>query len=72
MESWSNLASKLEFYLNVALTAQNDLATDEWKVKVSASGFKAFPKFGIYTKGKIVLQDWATGITLRNIKIKIL
>lgn len=63
---------KLEFYLNGALTAQQDLASDEWKAKVAASGFKVFPEFGKYTKGKIALQDWAKGITFRNIKIKTL
>lgn len=61
---------KIEFYLNGALTAEQDINTPEWKSMVSASGFKNFPEFGMHTKGRIGLQDWANGISFRNIKLK--
>jgi hypothetical protein len=31
---------------------------------------KIFPDFGKATKGHIGLQDWAKGVSFRNIKIK--
>lgn len=61
---------KIEFYLNGVLTAEQDLTTDEWKQKVQTTGFKHFPEFGKYTSGRIALQDWAKGVSFRNIKIK--
>lgn len=61
---------KMEFYLNGVLTAEQDLSTAEWKQMVGNSGFKNFPEFGKHTKGRIGLQDWANGISFRNIKIK--
>lgn len=60
----------VEFYLNGTLTASQDFNTHEWKEMVAASTFSRFPEFGKYTEGKIGLQDWAKGISFRNLKIK--
>jgi hypothetical protein len=61
---------KIEFYLNGVLTAQEDLKSEKWKKTVAASNFKTFPEFGKHTKGHLALQDWAKGISFRNIKLR--
>ena len=61
---------KIQFYLNGALTAEEDFTSDNWKKMVAESNFKGFPEFGKFTKGHIALQDWSKGISFRNIKIK--
>ena len=61
---------KAEFYLNGNLTARVDFNSDEWKELVASSGFKDFPKFGVATKGHIVLQEWTSPVWFRNLKIK--
>lgn len=61
---------KVEFYLNDTLTAAVDLTAQAWQDTVANSGFKTFPHFGKATKGRIALQDWATGISFRNLRIK--
>jgi hypothetical protein len=64
------VGGKTEFYLNGVLTAQQDFTSQAWFDKVSQSGFKKYPEFGKYIKGHVALQEWAKGISFRNIKIK--
>lgn len=61
-----------EFYLNGILTTRQDFTSEEWKTMIAQTHFKNFPDFGIHGKGHIALQDWAKGISFRNIKIKTL
>jgi hypothetical protein len=61
---------KVEFYLNGVLTASEDFKSEKWKKAVAGSNFKTFPEFGKHTKGHLALQDWANGISFKNIKIK--
>ena len=61
---------KTEFYLNGVLTAEQDFTSQSWFDKVKQSGFKNYPEFGKHTRGHIALQQWARGISFRNIKIK--
>ncbi len=61
---------KLTFWLNGIISSEINLNSDRWKELVAASNFKALPGFGKATSGHIVLQDWAKGISFRNIKIK--
>jgi hypothetical protein len=61
---------KVKFYLNGVLTTEEDFASKSWADKVAKSHFKQFPEFGKHTEGHIVLQDWSTGVTFRNVKIK--
>lgn len=60
----------VEFYLNGNLTASVDLHSEQWQQWVSQSNFKGFPEFGIATRGKIVLQEWSSPVSFRNIKIR--
>jgi hypothetical protein len=64
------LNGKIEFYLNGVQTVQQDLNSPAWLDMVGKSGFKNFPEFGRHTRGHIALQEWAKGISFRNIKIK--
>ncbi len=75
VEEWNEsrikqVNGKVEFYLNGALTAEEDFKSQGWMDKVMQTHFKNFPEFGKHTQGHIVLQDWAKGVSFRNIKIK--
>ncbi len=61
---------KVKFYLNEVLTAEMDFNSEEWKAAIKKSSFRDKPEFGVRTRGKIALQDWAHGVSFRNIKIK--
>jgi len=61
---------QISFWLNGTLTSQEDLTSAHWKEIVAVSSMKTFPDFGKATSGHIALQDWAHGISFRNIKIK--
>lgn len=61
---------EVTFYLNGSITATQDFKTPEWKTMVEASTFNRFPEFGKAMEGRIGLQDWAKGISFRNLKIK--
>jgi hypothetical protein len=64
------VGGKTEFYLNDVLTVKEDFTSQAWLDKVRASNFKTHPDFGKYTKGHIALQDWAKGVSFRNIRVK--
>lgn len=64
------VGGKTEFYLNGVLTAEQDFTSPAWLDKVKQSNFRNDPEFGKHTKGHIALQQWARGISFRNIKIK--
>ena len=61
---------KVQFYLNGTLTTEEDFGSAAWAAKIDRSHFKTFPDFGKHLSGHIGLQDWATGISFRNIKIR--
>lgn len=61
---------KLTFWLNGTLSAEEDLNSEDWKQRVAASNLGKFPMFGKATRGKIALQNWAKGVSFRNIKIR--
>lgn len=60
---------KVTYWLNGTKTAEMDFKSEEWKDLVNNSNFKTFPAFGQAIKGHIALQDWARGVSFRNIKI---
>lgn len=61
---------KIQFWLNDVLTVEEDLKSDRWKQLVDSSSLGKLPGFGKFTNGRIGLQDWAKGVSFRNIKIK--
>ncbi|AWW00635.1 3-keto-disaccharide hydrolase [Arcticibacterium luteifluviistationis] len=60
----------VSFWLNDVKTAEQDLKGEEWKEMVANSGFKTFEAYGKSTSGHLALQDWAKGVSFKNIKIK--
>lgn len=58
------------FWLNGVESASEDLNSERWKSLVAGSSLGKFPAFGKATSGKIALQNWAKGISFRNIKIR--
>ncbi len=63
-------AGKIQFYLNGTLTAEETIASTEWKNKIANSAFKDAPAFGKGTQGKIALQNWYFEARFRNMKIR--
>ncbi|MDF2157284.1 DUF1080 domain-containing protein [Algoriphagus sp. CAU 1675] len=61
---------KTQFYLNGVLTVEVDFNSQAWSDTVANSNFSKYPDFGKSTKGHIALQDWAKGISFKNLKIK--
>lgn len=63
---------KISFWLNGVMTAEEQIGSEKWNKIVSESKLAVFPDFGKAKKGHIGLQDWAKGVSFRNIKIKTL
>jgi hypothetical protein len=61
---------KLDFYLNGTNVVSTTMWDDNWKKMIAGSKFKNMQGFGIYKKGRIVLQDHGDMVWYRNIKIK--
>lgn len=61
---------KITFWLNGVLTGEEVINSDRWKELVAASNLGKFTSFGKAISGRIAFQDWAKGVSLRNIKIK--
>jgi len=61
----------VEHWLNGKQFASYELGSEEWKTKVKASKFAAWPEYGKATEGYIGLQDHGDRVAFRNIKIKI-
>lgn len=59
-----------KFFLNGVLTTEVDFKSQAWADTVANSSFSKYPEFGKSTKGHISLQDWAKGISFKNLKIK--
>lgn len=63
---------KINFWLNGVMTCETQIGDAAWQAMVANSKAAVFPDFGKSTKGHIGLQDWAKGISFRNIKIRII
>lgn len=60
----------VEHWLNDVKVVEYELWSDEWKKNVQNSKWKNHPKYGIFKKGNIGLQDHGGLAMFRNIKIK--
>lgn len=61
---------KCEQWMNGTKYCEYVKGSDDWKQRVAASKFSAFPNFGVPTKGHICLQDHGDLVSFRNIKIR--
>jgi Domain of Unknown Function (DUF1080) len=62
----------VEHWMNGVKVVEYELWSDDWKTRVAASKFKAWPDYGMAKSGHIVLQDHEAEVAFRNIKIKVL
>jgi hypothetical protein len=63
---------KINFWLNGIMTAEEQIGSERWKGLVANSKASVFPDFSKAKKGHIGLQDWAKGVSFRNIKLRII
>ena len=61
---------RVQFWLNGVLSAEEDFNSDSWKEMVATSNLGKFPGFGKAVSGRLALQDWAKGVSFRNLKIR--
>jgi hypothetical protein len=61
---------KLEFFMNGQKVLTTSLWDDHWEELIENSKFKKMEDYGIYKKGRIVLQDHGSDVWFRNIMIR--
>ncbi|HEX5831448.1 MAG TPA: DUF1080 domain-containing protein, partial [Gemmatimonadaceae bacterium] len=64
--------SHVEHWLNGTKMAEYELGSADWKARVAASKFAAWPHYGLATEGHIGLQDHGDWAAFRNIKLRVL
>ena len=62
--------SHVEHWLNGEKLVEYELWSDDWKQRVQASKFKAWPRYGMARAGHIALQDHGDWVAFRNIRIR--
>ncbi|MBX3485354.1 DUF1080 domain-containing protein [Phenylobacterium sp.] len=60
----------VEHWLNGVKVVEYDLGSDDFKAKVAASKFRAWPMFGKGATGHIALQNHGDAVAYRNIRIR--
>jgi hypothetical protein len=61
----------VEHWLNGTKTADYELWSPDWKAKVKASKFSAYPKYGLAKRGYIGIQgDHQGELQLKNFRIR--
>jgi hypothetical protein len=61
----------VEHWLNGTKVVEYEMWSDDWKAKVKASKFNAWPNYGLAKKGHIALQgDHRGELAFRNIRIR--
>jgi hypothetical protein len=61
---------KGEHWLNGVKVAEYDMTSPEFKARVAASKFKAWPQFAASPTGHIALQNHGDAVAFRNLKIR--
>ena len=60
----------VEHWLNATQVAAYELDSPEWRARVAASKFNAWPGYGRATSGHIALQDHGDRVAFRRIRIR--
>ena len=63
---------KVEHWLNGTRVATYDMTSADFKARVAASKFKAWPQFAASPTGHIALQNHGDAVGFRNIKLRVL
>ena len=64
------VGAQVEHWLNGTKVVEYELWTPAWKAGVQGSKFRAWPSYGLATRGRIGLQDHGDVISFRNIRIR--
>ena len=64
------IGNHVEHWLNGEMVLGYDLGSPDWKSRVAASKFAAWPAYGTLPAGHIVLQDHESAVDYRNIVIR--
>jgi Domain of Unknown Function (DUF1080) len=64
--------SHVEQWMNGQKVVEYELGSDDWKQRVAASKFAAWPAYGTAREGHIGLQDHGSWVAFRNMKIRTL
>jgi hypothetical protein len=62
--------SQVEHWLNGVEVAAYELGSSDWKARVAASKFRAWPGYGRAAAGHIALQDHGDRVAYRDIRIR--
>lgn len=63
--------SHVEHWLNGKKVVEYELGSPEWKAKVAASKFRAYPNYGLAQRGYIGIQgDHPGALSIRNVRIR--
>ncbi|WP_293451614.1 DUF1080 domain-containing protein [Phenylobacterium sp.] len=62
----------VEHWLNGVKVVEYDLGSDDFKARVAASKFKAWPQFAASPTGHIALQNHGDAVAFRDIRIRVL
>ena len=65
------VGNHVEHWLNGVKLVDYELGSADWRTRVAASKFAAWPAYGKATEGHIGLQDHGDRVAFRNIKIKV-
>ena len=60
----------VEQWMNGQKVVEYELGSDDWKQRVAASKFAAWPEYGTAREGHIGLQDHGSRVAFRNVKIR--
>jgi hypothetical protein len=60
----------VEHWLNGEKVVEYELWSADWKAKVQASKFAQWPRYGLETRGHIVLQDHDNEVWFRNLAVR--
>jgi hypothetical protein len=59
----------VEHWMNGEKVVEYELWSPDWKARVAASKFRAWPEYGMATSGHLALQDHGNPVSFRNLKI---
>jgi hypothetical protein len=62
--------NRVQHWLNGQPVVDYQIGSDDWKRRVAASKFAAWPEYGLATRGHIGLQEHGNEVAFRSIKVR--
>jgi hypothetical protein len=62
----------VQHWLNGQRVVDYEIGTPDWRRRVAAAKFAAWPEYGTIARGHIDLQDHGSAVSYRNVRIRIL